>query len=96
MIAGLRDAAVWPSLEALAHTLVYDSTITATFPLERLATMTTPSLVVNSDATDERLLGWGRDLADALPNGSHRTLPGEWHGVTPWVLAPVLADFYST
>jgi pimeloyl-ACP methyl ester carboxylesterase len=93
-LAGQREAPYWPALEALAHTLEYDGIITGTFPIARLSTITTRALVINSDATDDRLLGWGRGVADALPNGSHRTLAGEWHGVAPDVLAPVLVDFF--
>jgi pimeloyl-ACP methyl ester carboxylesterase len=87
-LVGMRDAPFWPSLEALAHTLAYDTRVTASMTADVVARITTPALVVNSEATDERLLGWGRDLATRLPNATHRTLPGEWHGVAPEVLAP--------
>jgi hypothetical protein len=36
-----------------------------------------------------------RGLRDTLPNASLRTLEGEWHGVAPEVLAPVLTEFFS-
>lgn len=94
-LAGMRDAPWWPSMEALAHTLVYDTVITGTFPLSRLRTIATPALVINSEATDDRLLGWGQRAAGALPNGRHRSLKGEWHGVAPEVLAPALVDFFA-
>ena len=32
-------------------------------------------------------------VAEALPDGACRHLPGEWHGVPDDVLAPVLAEF---
>jgi hypothetical protein len=81
-------------MEALAHTLAYDSQITAEFPVERLAAINTPTLVVESSASDGRLQSWAKAAADALPNGTHRTLEGEWHGVAPEILAPVLREFY--
>ncbi|MEU6646528.1 alpha/beta hydrolase [Saccharomonospora sp. NPDC046836] len=84
------DSPVWQQLQALAHTLAYDPQITATMTDRIARTVTTPALVVNSAATDERLSTWGRELAAALPNATHRTLPGEWHGVSPADLAPVL------
>ena len=93
MLAGMRDAPWWSAMEALAHTLAYDSLITGTFPVDRLPTISTPTLVVNSEATDERLLSWGVGAAEALPNGSHRTLEGEWHGIAPEILAPVMVEF---
>ncbi|MPZ95333.1 MAG: alpha/beta fold hydrolase [Propionibacteriales bacterium] len=33
-------------------------------------------------------------IAEALPNGTHRSLAGEWHGVPDNDLAPVLAEFF--
>jgi pimeloyl-ACP methyl ester carboxylesterase len=93
-LAGMRDAPWWPALEKAAHTFVYDTRITAGFDVARLATITTPTLVVDSSSSDERLHAWARKAAEALPNGEHRTLEGEWHGVAPEVLAPVVRDFY--
>jgi pimeloyl-ACP methyl ester carboxylesterase len=96
MIAGLRQAPFWPELEALAHTLVYDTVITSSaLAPARLAAITTPTLVLASAGSDERLLGWARAVADALPNGSLRAMKGEWHGVPPDDLAPVLTEFFG-
>jgi hypothetical protein len=36
-----------------------------------------------------------RALADALPDATYRTLPGQTHIVKPQVLAPALTDFFS-
>ena len=94
-LVGMRDAPWWPAMEALAHTLVYDTIITETFPIARLRTITTPALVINSEATDDRLMKWGRRAAEALPRGRHVALKGEWHGVAPEVLAPALVEFFS-
>jgi hypothetical protein len=96
MLAGMRDAAFWPTLVQAAHTLVYDTTITSSLPLERVSAITTPVLVLTSEGSDERLPTWGRWLRDTLPNASLRTLEGEWHGVAPKVLAPVLTEFLSS
>jgi hypothetical protein len=49
MLAGLRDAPFWPTLEHAAHTLVYDSTITSSLPLDRVSAIATPVLVVTSE-----------------------------------------------
>jgi pimeloyl-ACP methyl ester carboxylesterase len=96
MVAGLRQAPFWPALEALAHTLVYDTVITSSaLAPAQLYAVTTPTLVLASAGSDERLLGWARAVADALPNGSLRTLKGEWHGVPPGDLAPVLTEFFD-
>jgi pimeloyl-ACP methyl ester carboxylesterase len=94
MLVGMRDAPWWPALEKAAHTLVYDTRISAGFAVERLASIATPTLVVDSSASDERLHGWAEAAAEALPNGVHRTLPGEWHGVAPEIMAPEMREFY--
>lgn len=93
-LEGMRDAPWWPAAEGLAHTLVYDTRISAGFDVARLASIITPTLVVDSTASDERLHSWAAAAADALPNAVHRTLEGEWHGVAPEILAPVMRDFY--
>ena len=93
-LEGMRDAPWWPDAESAAHTLVYDTRISAGFAVERLASITTPTLVVDSIASDERLHRWAAAAVAALPNGVHRTLEGEWHGVAPEILAPVMRDFY--
>ncbi|GAA0971475.1 alpha/beta hydrolase [Acrocarpospora macrocephala] len=92
--AGMRHAPFWPELEKLAHTLVYDTTITSTLTTDQVRAITVPTLVVNSEETDDRLRGWATHVATTLPNGEHRQLKGEWHGVTPEVLAPVLTEFF--
>lgn len=93
MLAGLRDAPFWPTLEQAAHTLVYDTMITSSLPLDRVSAITTPVLVLTSEGSDEPT--WGRWLRDTLPDASLRTLEGEWHGVAPEVLAPVLIEFFT-
>jgi hypothetical protein len=93
MLAGMRDAPFWPALEQAAHTLVYDTTITNSLPLDRVSAITTPVLIITSAGSDERLPTWGRWLSDTLRNASLRTLEGEWHGVAPEVLVPVLTEF---
>lgn len=94
-VTGMRESPQWPAFEALAHTLVYDTVIASTLPINRLTEITTPTLVVDSEASDERLHAWAKGVAAALPRGTHRTLPGEWHGVAVTKLAPVMAEFFS-
>lgn len=93
MLEGLPEAPAWPALEALAHTLAYDLTIASSFTADMLPGIATPTLVVTSEATDDRLRRWARAVAEAMPNAHHRSLTGEWHGVAPEVLAPVLEEF---
>jgi hypothetical protein len=96
MIAGLRSAPFWPALEGLAHTLAYDTAITGSFTRDNLTAVTVPTLVMSSEESDDRLKAWSKQVAAGLSSGSHRALPGEWHGVAPEVLAPVMAGFFKS
>jgi hypothetical protein len=93
MIAQMRHAPFRPTMEAIAHTLVYDTTITSSLPLERLATITTPALVIDSTDTSDFLRASSKAVSDALPHASHRSLRGQFHSVPAEVLAPVLCEF---
>ncbi|MEV7986577.1 alpha/beta hydrolase [Micromonospora sp. NPDC085948] len=95
MIDGMRERPGWPALQALAHTLVYDLTLLTALPAGALTTLTIPTMVLDSEQSDARLRGWARGVAEMLPAGRHRTLPGEWHGVSDEVLAPVLAEHFA-
>lgn len=96
MTAGMRQAPFWPTLEGLAHTLVYDTLITRSLPAARLKAITVPTLIIDSEGSDARLRGWAHGVAETMPNVQHRTLQGEWHGVPAADLARVLTDFFAT
>ena len=78
---------------ATAHTVVHDLTITASLTTKDLAAVTTPALVLDSEGSDERLRAWARGVAAALPGGSHRSLPGGWHGVPAEDMAAAVTAF---
>lgn len=84
-----------PRFEAIAHTLVYDSLISEATSLDVLRSVTAPTLVLDSEASSGDLTGSALVLLAGLPNGTHRRLRGEWHGVADEVLAPVLAGFFQ-
>jgi hypothetical protein len=83
-------------MEAVAHTLVYDCMVSEATSLEILASVTVPTLVLDSEGSSDDLTGMAATFARGLPNGSHRSLPGEWHGVPDDVLAPVLVEFFNS
>jgi pimeloyl-ACP methyl ester carboxylesterase len=95
MVAGMRDAPFFPTLEEIAHTLVYDINITSSVTPELLSTIATPTLVVGSEASGDYLQSSGQAVADALPNGRFVALKGEWHGVHLGDLAPVMTAFFK-
>jgi hypothetical protein len=88
-------APVRPALDAVAHTLVYDSTLCDGTSLELAASVTLPTLVISSQGSNDQLTGWAAALDQALPNSTHRSLPGAWHGVPDDSLAPVLREFFA-
>ncbi|MGH3734484.1 MAG: alpha/beta fold hydrolase [Micromonosporaceae bacterium] len=92
MVSAMRRS---PGLEALAHTLVYDTIITNSMPMSRLAEIATPTLLLYSAGSDDRLQGWAVTAAGTLPHGEHRGLAGEWHGVPAKVLAPALIEYLT-
>ncbi|MFG2007172.1 alpha/beta fold hydrolase [Spirillospora sp. NPDC048911] len=98
VIAEWRKGPLWAGNEANAHTLPYDTAICGDFtvPAERLATVRTPALVVNSDHTSDWLRAAARETAKALPNGWGMQLPGSWHRVEMDILGRVLAGFATT
>jgi pimeloyl-ACP methyl ester carboxylesterase len=87
---------VWAALEAVAPTMVYDCVISDATSLRLVRSVTVPTLVVDSQGSDDELAGMAATVAGALPNGTHRSLAGEWHGVPQEALAPVLTEFFRS
>jgi pimeloyl-ACP methyl ester carboxylesterase len=95
MLTGMRGTAPWSAMEAVAHTLVYDSMISEATSPQLLASVVVPALVLESEGSSDELGGMAATVAGAMPAGSHRRLPGGWHGVSDEVLAPALTDFFT-
>lgn len=81
MIAGMRETPSWSAMEAVAHTLVHDSMISEATSSQLLASVTVPTLVLDSEGSGDDLTGMAATVARGMPNGSHRSLPGEWHAL---------------
>lgn len=96
-VAPVRSSPVWPTLEAVAPTLVYDLTILGDFsvPLELAANVRIPVLVMDGSASFPFMHASALTLADALPDGRINSLPGQTHEVVPEVLAPLLVEFFA-
>jgi pimeloyl-ACP methyl ester carboxylesterase len=96
VIAGIRRAPYWPALEAMAHTLVYEITITDDRALAaELGSVTVPTLVLSGAESPASMRNAARSVADAVADGRHRSLEGQTHHLVPEVLAPVLEDFLA-
>ena len=91
-----RKAPVWPTLEAIAHTLAYDAACLGGGepPTARLARVAQPALVVTG-GRDEFFERAGDAIADRLRRAERRRLEGQGHVVDPKAFAPVLARFLA-
>ena len=68
---------------------------TAGFPGPCWPRRRTRVLVVDGGASPAWLREAARAVAEALPQGTYRTLDGQTHEVAPHALAPVLAEFFA-
>ncbi len=92
VVAQIRRSPMFPALEAMAQSVVYDSSITtgAAPP----ASLATPTLVMHGALTWPELARSAVATAAALPKGRHVEVPGgARHTIEPAVTAPVVAEF---
>jgi alpha-beta hydrolase superfamily lysophospholipase len=99
MVASFKATPMWPGLEALAPTLVYDAHALGgddqSLPADVLGRIGIPLLGVTSEGTAVPWMSRTAEVvAGAVPDGRWVRLPGGFHEVPPSVLAPPLADFY--
>jgi pimeloyl-ACP methyl ester carboxylesterase len=98
VIAQMRSEPIWPAMESVAHTLVYDMTIMddqESLLAVRAPSVTAPTLVLDGGASPPWMRNAAQTLAERLPNSQRRTLEGQTHQVAPEALAPVLVEFFS-
>ena len=99
-VADMRHAPFWPSLEAIAPTLAYDHAAIIgerwSAPTDAAARVSVPALVMAGDAGLPFMPATARALSEAMPHGQLRLLAGQPHNVSPGVLAPVLAEFFTS
>jgi pimeloyl-ACP methyl ester carboxylesterase len=97
-VDAMKSMPMWRGLETLAPTLAYDSDVLGeghSLPTALLAGVTTPTLVMHGGAGAPSMRDAALAISKAVPNAQLRTLAGQTHGVSPKVLAPVLAEFFS-
>jgi pimeloyl-ACP methyl ester carboxylesterase len=93
-VAMMRNSPMWPELAALAHTLPYDLTI-CTEPVENLAKVAVPTLLVSGANSPQWLREVAYEVARKVPDAQEVTLAGQDHGAADDVLAPVLVEFFT-
>lgn len=98
VVAQIRQSPMFPALEAIAQSTVYDATITAAFatPDPARTGVDVPALVMNGSETWPGLARAARALADALPRGRHQEIPGGAdHGIPAEETADAVRSFLS-
>ncbi len=89
----------WSKLKAVAHTLPYDTQLTARFqrgePLsaDYWSSVNIPTLVVYGGKSPAWMQNGMKALVEALPQAEGRALEGATHMVKPQWLAPLIVDF---
>lgn len=92
VVAQLRHAPFRPSLEAIAHTLVYDAKVIGdrTLPTELVSRVSAPTLVIDGEESPPIMHGAARELVATMPNATRRTLRGQSHDIAPGPTAAVI------
>jgi pimeloyl-ACP methyl ester carboxylesterase len=98
VVAQARSQPSWSAQEALAHTLVYDTTILGDYSLPTVsaARVKTPTLVMAGGADFPWIRESAQELAKLIPGAKTHFLDGQEHNVDPAVLAPVLVEFFTS
>jgi pimeloyl-ACP methyl ester carboxylesterase len=92
---------VWGKLKAVAPTLPYDITIVhdhqrgTPYTPGEWAAVKAPTLVAVGGKSPAWMANATRTLADALPDATYRTLPGQNHMVKAQAIAPALTGFFT-
>lgn len=92
---------MWSKLKAIAHTLPYDGAIVRdnqrgkALPVNRWASVTVPTLVMDGGKSPAWMRHANQALAAALPNAQYSTLEGQTHMLKPRAHAPLLAEFFK-
>ncbi|KAB7744900.1 alpha/beta fold hydrolase [Nostocoides sp. F2B08] len=89
-IDGLRAHPAWDGLQALAHTLLYDASVTESVTRQVLARVEVPTLVLVSEGSGSPLREWSEAVAAAVPRSTVRHLHGDWHRVDSETLTSVI------
>ena len=85
VVAQLRQAPFWPALEAMAHTLVYETKILGdgSLPTELAASIAAPTLVIAGGESFPYMRETASAFAKVIPDARARVLEGQTHDVVP-------------
>ena len=91
----LRHAPFRPDLEAIAHTLVYQSILIGDLrlPPNLLPAVCSPTLVITGENSPPVLQAAAHAVAEGLLHGRLLVLDGQTHDIDPDATAAVIAEF---
>jgi pimeloyl-ACP methyl ester carboxylesterase len=91
-----------PKMLALAPTMPYDFEVMGdinrggTIPEDLVRAISIPTLVIAGGASPDFFRDTATQIAEILPNGKQTVLEGQDHGAPADVVAPVVAEFFTT
>ena len=97
-LQAIKRLPMWKGLTGMAPTLAYESAVLGeghALPSAILARITIPTLVMHGGKGAASMRAAAQAISKAMPKAQLRTLEGQTHGVSPKVLAPVIAEFFA-
>jgi pimeloyl-ACP methyl ester carboxylesterase len=100
VVAQMRAGPMWPGMEAVAPSLIYDGLVMENFmrgnpaDIQRWAGVRVPTLVMDGGESPAYMQHAAEVLASVLPNAIHRQYAGQSHGVANDVLVAALVEFF--
>jgi pimeloyl-ACP methyl ester carboxylesterase len=95
IIEGMRGTDRWSRMTGIAHTLVYDCQLSDATTTGTCQAVGISTLVLDSEGSSDDLSGWAARVASLIPLARYKSLPGEWHGVAPELIAAELREFFG-
>ena len=93
----MRQSPMWPALEAVAPTLLYDNAVMGDSAVPAaLAKISVPVLTIASTGSPEWLRAGAVAAAELIPGARHVPLEGGFHDVPVETLAPQLVEFVTS
>jgi pimeloyl-ACP methyl ester carboxylesterase len=85
VVAHIQQSPMWPGLVAMAPSMVYDATITATLavPTAEMVAVPVPTLIVNGSQTWPVLRDAAHRLAKLMSGARHVEVPAANHDIPP-------------
>lgn len=97
VVGQLRDAPFRGALEVMAHTLVYDTALTADPDVlaKDAPAVDVPTLVLAGGASAPFMPAAARRLGAVIPDATVKVLDDQTHDIVPDVIVPELRDFFG-